>query len=96
MALINCPKVGHQSVSRQVLCPAVQGNCFEADSIICEECKTKYSSDLASCPQCGHPTPHNNKKKSKKSRKTLALVFIDCCGHRRDFHLSGVSGNHLL
>lgn len=76
MALTNCPKCG-ASISEQAnVCPQCKETVSKADSIICGECKTKYRSDLESCPQCGHPTPHNNKKKAKKSRKTLALILL--------------------
>ncbi len=44
--------------------------------INCPKCGASISEQANVCPQCGHPTPHNNKKKSKKSRKTLALVLL--------------------
>ena len=76
MALINCPKCGEQISEKAEVCPHCKERLAKQEEIICEECQTKYSSDLASCPQCGHPTPRDNKKKSKKSRKTLALVLL--------------------
>lgn len=76
MALINCSKCGALISEQANVCPQCKETVSEADSIICEECKTKYSSDLENCPQCGHPTPRDNKKKAKKSRKTLALILL--------------------
>ena len=76
MALINCPKCGASISEQASVCPQCKETVSKADSIICGECKTKYSSDLENCPQCGHPTPRDNKKKAKKSRKTLALVLL--------------------
>lgn len=59
MALLPCPNCGKQISEKAIRCPSCGVSIDEINSntVLCNECKTRYAKNGEACPNCGCPNP---------------------------------------